>query len=117
MLWKIMKQDDGTYRIKIADEDPLYGAESDKAQALIGVGENDFGVNPLIIPGSAESVNAGFDWKFVAEDAYEVYIAKKDLQEQLDRQTLPVSRRLPIMSPFTIRQTRKRKTCCKPWRI
>ena len=84
MLWKIMKQDDGTYRIKIADEDPLYGAESDKAQALIGVGENDFGVNPLIIPGSAESVNAGFDWKFVAEDAYEVYIAKKDLQEQLD---------------------------------
>ena len=44
MLWKIMKQDDGTYRIKIADEDPLYGAESDKAQALIGVGENDFGV-------------------------------------------------------------------------
>ena len=84
MLWKIMKQDDGTYRIKIADEDPLYGAESDKAQALIGIGENDFGVNPLIIPGSAESVNAGFDWKFVAEDAYEVYIAKKDLQEQLD---------------------------------
>ena len=84
MLWKIMKQDDGTYRIKIADEDPLYGAKSDKAQALIGVGENDFGVNPLIIPGSAESVNAGFDWKFVAENAYEVYMAKKKLQEQLD---------------------------------
>ena len=84
MLWKIMKQDDGTYRIKIADEDPLYGAKSDKAQALIGVGENDFGVNPLIIPGSAESVNAGFDWKFVAENTYEVYMAKKKLQEQLD---------------------------------
>ena len=84
MLWKIMKQDDGSYRIKIADEDPLYGAKSSYANALIGVGENDFGVNPLIIPGTAESENAGFDWKFVEKDKYEAYMAKKDLQVQLD---------------------------------
>ena len=49
ILWKIMKQDNGAYRIKIADEDPLYGAKSDYTNTLVGIDEGDTGVNPLII--------------------------------------------------------------------
>ena len=84
ILWKIMKQDNGTYRIKIADEDPIYGAKSDYANSFIGVNENDHGVNPLIIPGSQGYEKAEFDWRFVESDVYEVYMAKKKLQVALD---------------------------------
>ena len=84
ILWKIMKQDNGAYRIKIADEDPLYGAKSDYANTLVGIDEGDTGVNPLIIEGVAGIVNPSYDWKFVEPDVYDIYQAKKKLQAQLD---------------------------------
>lgn len=84
ILWKIVKQDNGAYRIKIADEDPLYGESSQYAGCYIGINEGDFGVNPLVIEGTEGVVNPQYDWKFVEPDAYDIYQTKKKLQVQLD---------------------------------
>lgn len=84
ILWKIVKQDNGAYRIKIADEDPLYGESSQYAGCYIGINEGDFGVNPLVIEGTEGVVNPQYDWKFVEPTAYDIYQAKKKLQAQLD---------------------------------
>lgn len=84
ILWKIVKQDNGAYRIKIADEDPLYGESSQYAGCYIGINEGDFGVNPLVIEGTEGVVNPQYDWKFVEPTVYDIYQAKKKLQAQLD---------------------------------
>ena len=84
ILWKIVKQNNGAYRIKIADEDPLYGESSQYAGCYIGINEGDFGVNPLVIEGTEGVVNPQYDWKFVEPTAYDIYQAKKKLQAQLD---------------------------------
>jgi len=83
MLWKIVKQDNGYYRIKISDSDPLYGAKSEYANDYIGVVEGSKGVNPLIREGMEGVVNPQYDWQFVEPDVYDVYQAKKKLQTQL----------------------------------
>lgn len=84
MLWKIVKQSDKTYRIKISDSDPMYGATSEYANDYIGVIEGESGVTPLIRDGAAGVGNPGYDWKFVAPDVYDVYQAKKKLKVQLE---------------------------------
>ena len=84
MLWKIVKQSDKTYRIKISDSDPMYGATSEYANDYIGVIEGESGVTPLIRDGAAGVDNPGYDWKFVAPDVYDVYQAKKKLKVQLE---------------------------------
>lgn len=92
MLWKLMDQGDGyTYRIKIADEDPTYGVGTDYENTMIGVNADtssdtgyDNGVNPLILVNTAGFENAAFDWKFVTEDVYTIYQAKKTLKTALE---------------------------------
>ena len=84
MLWKIMKQEDGNYRIKIIDEDPLYGSNSDRANTYWGL-KNDSvtKVEAFINPEVAGNENASYDWKFMTPEAYEIYQAKLELKNQL----------------------------------
>ncbi len=89
ILWDIMPQEGGTYRICVNTEDPTYGVESASGVTLIGVNQNSEGVfdqiiNPLIVEGSGGYENAAFDWKFVEPAVYERYRAKQLLQEQLE---------------------------------
>ena len=89
ILWEIMSQADGTYRIRVNVDDPIYGANSQYGPTLMGVNTNSEGVfdqivNPLIVAGSGGYENAAFDWKFVTSEVYEVYKAKLALQEQLE---------------------------------
>ncbi len=89
ILWEIMPQADGTYRIRVNVDDPIYGANSQYGETLMGVNANTEGVfdqivNPLIVAGSGGYENAAFDWKFVTPEVYEVYKAKLALQEQLE---------------------------------
>lgn len=89
ILWEIMPQADGTYRIRVNVDDPIYGANSQYGATLMGVNSNTEGVfdqiiNPLIVAGSGGYENAAFDWKFVTPEVYEVYKAKLALQEQLE---------------------------------
>ena len=89
ILWDIMPQEGGTYRICVNTEDPTYGVESASGVTLMGVNQNSEGVfdqiiNPLIVEGSGGYENAAFDWKFVEPAVYERYRAKQLLQEQLE---------------------------------
>ena len=89
ILWDILPQDDGTYRLQVNQDDPTYGASNATyAGALVGVNQSEgkwnTSVNPLIIPGTAGFEDAAFDWKFVTPEVYEVYKAKLALQEQLN---------------------------------
>ena len=92
ILWDILPQENGLYRIRINADDPTYGKNSGNAayaNTWMGVNKNLDGtwvetVGPLIVPGTAGFENAEFDWKFVEPEVYEVFMAKKKLQEQLD---------------------------------
>ena len=89
ILWDILPQDDGTYRLQVNQDDPTYGASNATyAGALVGVNQSEgkwnTSVNPLIIPGTAGFEGAAFDWKFVEPEVYEVYKAKLALQAQLE---------------------------------
>ena len=89
ILWDIMPQADGTYRICINAEDPTYGVETSTGTTLIGVNKTSDGafdqvIKPLIVEGSAGYEDATFDWKFVEPAVYERYRAKQLLQEQLE---------------------------------
>ena len=87
ILWKITKQDDGNYRIKILDEDTKFGVNASGGlykNAYMGVNEGETGVNPVLDTNMAGFENGQLDWKFVTPEAYNVYKAKKKLQEQLD---------------------------------
>ena len=91
ILWDILPQENGLYRIQINADDPTYGKNSGNAaytNTWMGVNKNADGtwvetVGPLIVPGTAGYENAEFDWKFVKPEVYEVFMAKKQLQEQL----------------------------------
>ena len=89
ILWDIMPQEGGTYRICVNAEDPTYGVGSASGVTVMGVNQNSEGVfdqiiNPLIVEGSGGYENAAFDWKFVEPAVYERYRAKQLLQEQLE---------------------------------
>ena len=87
ILWKITKQDDGNYRIKILDEDTKFGVNASGGlykNAYMGVNEGETGVNPVLDTNMAGFENGQLDWKFVTPEAYNVYKAKKKLQEQLE---------------------------------
>ncbi len=87
ILWKITKQDDGNYRIKILDEDTKFGVNASGGlykNAYMGVNEGETGVNPVLDTNMAGFENGQLDWKFVTPEVYNVYKAKKKLQEQLD---------------------------------
>ena len=88
ILWKITKQGDGIYRIKILDEDPKFGIGAQGGlykNSYVAVNEGNTGVDALLDPSTAGYENAGIDWQFVEPKVYEVYIAKKNvLKPQLE---------------------------------
>ncbi len=93
ILWDIVPQDGGAYRIRVNADDPIYGANTGNpayADAwMAALPDADGGwkeaVVPMVVPGTAGYEDAGFDWKFVAPQAYDVYIAKKNvLKPQLE---------------------------------
>ncbi|MCD8318471.1 MAG: hypothetical protein LUC45_06390 [Paraprevotella sp.] len=87
MLWNIVAQGDGTYRIRIIDEDPEFGKNTGNAEyanTCMGVQNGLTGVNPLIAIGTSGYEDAGLDWKFVEPAAYEAFIAKKSLKAALE---------------------------------
>ena len=94
ILWDIVPQDNGLYRIRVNADDPLYGTNKTENAAYkntwIGVNPNADGgwnevINPLIQPGTAGFDKAEFDWQFVEPEVYEVYVAKKNvLKPQLE---------------------------------
>ena len=88
ILWKITKQGDGIYRIKILDEDPKFGIGAQGGlykNSYVAVNEGNTGVDALLDPSTGGYENAGIDWQFVEPKVYEVYIAKKNvLKPQLE---------------------------------
>ena len=87
ILWKIVSQGNGMYRIKMLDEDSKYGVAANDGMyknAYMGVNEGETGVNPVMDINVAGYENGQLDWKFVAPEAYAVFKAKKKLQAQLD---------------------------------
>ena len=86
ILWKIVKEGE-VYRIKVIDEDKLYGVEANGglyANSYMAVNEGKTTVDPLIDKNTAGYGNAKDEWKFVAPEIYEVFQAKKLLKVQLE---------------------------------
>lgn len=86
ILWKIVKEGE-VYRIKVIDEDKLYGVEANGglyANSYMAVNEGKTTVDPLIDKNTAGYENAKDEWKFVAPETYEVFQAKKLLKVQLE---------------------------------
>ncbi len=75
----------------------------------MGVNEGETGVNPVLDTNMAGFENGQLDWKFVTPEAYNVYKAKKKLQEQLDAADVQVSIKLPIMRHSIIERMLQRK--------
>ena len=94
ILWDIVSQGNGLYRIRVNADDPTYGTNKTENAAYkntwMGVNPNTDGtwnevINPLIVPGTSGYEKAEFDWKFVEPEVYEVYAAKKNvLKPQLE---------------------------------
>lgn len=89
ILWKIVAQDKANkvYRIKMIDEDKLYGTEANDglyANAYMGIDEGKLEVSPSIDTSTSGHETASVDWKFVDSEVYTVYKAKKELQTQLN---------------------------------
>ena len=88
MLWNIVRQDNGCYRIKAIDEDPFYGESSGDAAVagtFMGVnGAESTVVLPCVNPGAAGYEEVNGDWKFVDTEEYAVFMAKKALRAKLE---------------------------------
>lgn len=95
-VWKIVKNaDSDTYRIKMPDEDPVFGVEAQDgmyANAYMGwdgiLNENggmqSTAVMPLVDPKTSGYENAQLDWAFVTVDEYEKFVARKELKKTLE---------------------------------
>lgn len=95
-IWKITKNPDSdTYRIKMPDEDPVFGLEAQEgmyANAYMGwdglLNEDGTMNNTIVMPTvnktTAGYENAEIDWAFVTEDHYAAYEAKFSLKEALE---------------------------------
>lgn len=95
-FWKITKNDDGTYRIKIIDDDDAYGIAAGEglyANSYLGwVGTrdeegaiSDTHVMPLLDPTQEGRENVALDWMFVSAEDYASYASRKALYTQLIR--------------------------------
>lgn len=88
MLWNIVQQDNGCYRIKAIDEDPFYGESSGDAAvagAFMGVnGAESTVVLPCVNLDAAGYEEVNGDWKFVDTEEYAVFMAKKALKAKLE---------------------------------
>ena len=87
ILWKIVPQEDGNYRIKVIDEDKIYGVDANNgtySNSYMAVNEGVTTVSPLVDNTTEGYQNAGLDWKFVTPEVYDAYQAKKRLMTQLE---------------------------------
>lgn len=90
MLWQILRQENGAYRLKAIDEDPEYGSASEWADGFMArVPQNETDkttiVQPAVLPNVAGMELAEYDWGFVTMDDYKIYLAKIDLCDLLDQ--------------------------------
>ena len=86
ILWTIEKNAAGdAYVIRVIDEDNKYGFNTTSVKIYMGVDPNKepTGVNPSVNPDGEGGEAYGIDWKFVAAQDYEVFVAKKVLYNQL----------------------------------
>lgn len=92
MLWQILPNENGTYKIKIIDDDVQYGKNNTAgtaayANTAIGVditATTKWGVEPTVDLDGANVDNYGVEWKFVSQDVHDAYVAKKSLQKALN---------------------------------
>lgn len=90
MLWQIVRQEDGTYRISVIDDDPEFGSASEWAGGFLAriptsaEDETTKTVIPLANPDAGFEF-AQMDWKFVTEDAYAVYQERFPLYDALNK--------------------------------
>ena len=75
------------YWIRVTAGDPTYGTGvAEYATTWMGLQQGEDGtwptdVDPMVVAGADEAVNAYYDWKFVDADFYEVYAAKKNVMK------------------------------------
>lgn len=87
ILWQIMPQDGNVYRIKVIDEDKIYGAEVNGGaykNSYMAVNTGSTKVFPLVDNSTEGYQEAEPDWKFVKPEVYEIFQAKKKLKVQLE---------------------------------
>lgn len=86
ILWTIEKNAAGdAYVIRVIDDDNKYGFNTTGVKIYMGVdpSKEPTGVNPSVNPDGEGGEAYGIDWKFVAAQDYEVFVAKKVLYKQL----------------------------------
>lgn len=94
-FWKITKNADGTYRIKVIDEDDTYGVEANSGIYANGYfgwtnragedGTKETHIRPLVDNTLEGYENACLDWAFISLADYAAYNLRKALYDQLVR--------------------------------
>ena len=119
ILWQIMPQDGNVYRIKVIDEDKIYGAEVNGGaykNSYMAVNTGSTKVFPLVDNSTEGYQEAEPDWKFVKPEVYEIFQAKKKLKVQLESADESVSRIMRSMLHSIIVRRQLRKSYWKLWR-
>ena len=87
-LWQILPQGDNLYRIKIVDQDTIYGKNSTNTVTMNGVWgvvEGSTVVYPFADPEAVEIyAGAEMDWQFVTPEDYDAYRARLELKPMLE---------------------------------
>lgn len=87
-LWQILPQGDNLYRIKIVDQDTIYGKNSANTVTMNGVWgvvEGSTVVYPFADPEAVEIyAGAEMDWQFVTPEDYDAYWARVELKPMLE---------------------------------
>ena len=87
-LWQILPQGDNLYRIKIVDQDTIYGKNSTNTVTMNGVWgvvEGSTVVYPFADPEAVEIYSgAEMDWQFVTPEDYDAYWARVELKPMLE---------------------------------
>lgn len=87
-LWQILPQGDNLYRIKIVDQDTIYGKNSTNTVTMNGVWgvvEGSTVVYPFADPEAVEIyAGAEMDWQFVTPEDYDAYWARVELKPMLE---------------------------------
>ncbi len=88
-LWQILPNENGTYRIKIVDQDDVYGLASEDPVTMNGVwGVADSAstvVHPFVDKSAGEAWEVyETDWAFVTPEAYDAFMARKEFKPILE---------------------------------
>ena len=87
ILWDIVKQDNGNYRIRVNAEDPVFGMDTLKNDNIyMAVNSDDEQAKVDLVDINMMGYESySNEWKFVDEDIYEIYAAKRNiLKPQLE---------------------------------